>query len=259
VISTLIVALATCLPVDGADRVLAPGTVTLFGELHGTNEAPAFVANVLCLAAAQHVPVTLGVELPSESTATLNRYVKSSGGAADTASLLADAAWHMTPQDGRTSEAMLALFERARTLVANGADVDVFAFSETAPTGQQRDELMAGNIARKIASDPRRAMIVLTGNIHSRVAIGTGFDPSYRPMGYLLRALVPDTRVVGLNVSYDAGTAWMCLSGEPTCGAHAVKGQRQIALNAVELSHANAAYDGAYGVSALTASKPAVQ
>src|SRR5262245_31585147 len=252
---------SSCVPIDGIGRVLAPGTVTLFGELHGTNEAPAFVGNVLCDAAGRHVPVTLAVELPKTSTAALRRYVKSAGTADDRTALLADEAWHMTPLDGRTSEAMLRLVESARLLVARGGDIDVLAFSDTAPTGQMRDALMAQTLAEMVSAQPGRAAVVLTGNIHSRIAIGTGFDAGYRPMGYLLRARVAGTTVLGLNVSYDAGEAWICVADAPresACGPRAVKGQRRVAANAIEMSRANAAYDGFFGVGALTASKPAV-
>src|SRR5262249_46760383 len=48
--------------------------------------------------------------------------------------------------------------------------------------------LIAESLAKRIAPEPGRVTVVLTGNIHSRVAIGTSFDASYRPMGYLLRA-----------------------------------------------------------------------
>jgi hypothetical protein len=256
----------SCAPIDGIDSVLALKTVTLFGEVHGTNEVPAFVANVLCHATARHLRVTLGVELPRESTAALERYVKSAGTADDRTRLLADAAWHMTPPDGRTSEAMLRLIDSTRQFVAEGGDVDVLAFSDTASSGLERDALMAEILATKITADPRRVTLVLTGNLHSRSDAWETYDAYarrsvYRPMGYLLRERLTGMKVLGLNVSYDEGAAWMCLSGVPpesACGAHAVKAQRQVAVNTIELTHANR-YEGFFGVGALTASKPAVQ
>jgi hypothetical protein len=195
-----------CVPIDGIDRVLALNTVALFGELHGTNETPAFVANVLCHATARRLRVTLGVELPKESTAALQRYVTSAGSAGDRARLLADTAWHMTPPDGRTSEAMLRLIETTRQFVAEGGDVDVLAFSDTAPAGQIRDRLMADILAARIAADPRRVTLVLTGNIHSRVVALQSYDEFlrvsvYKPMGALLRERLTGMKVLGLNVS----------------------------------------------------------
>jgi hypothetical protein len=256
-----------CAPIAGIDPVFAPRTVTLFGELHGTNEVPAFVANVLCQATARRLPVTLAIEFPKASTAALQRYVASAGTAGDRTTLLADAAWYMSPPDGRASEAMLRLVESTRLLVAEGGDVDVFAFSD-APSGTQtRDSQMADILTTRIAAEPSRLAIVLTGNIHSRIEASENYDSwgrltVDRPMGYLLRERLTGMKVLGLNVSYEDGAAWMCLSGAPpesACGPHPVKGQRKVASNSIELTRTNGLYAGFFGVGALSASQPAVR
>jgi hypothetical protein len=257
----------SCVPIAGLAPVFEPRTITLFGELHGTNEVPAFVANVLCHATARRLPVMLAIELPKESTAALRRYVTSAGTAGDRTTLLADAAWHLSPPDGRTSAAMLSLVETTRRLVAEGGDVDVFAFSDVPSGTQTRDSQMADILATRIAAESSRVAIVLTGNIHSRVGAAENYDSWARrtidrPMGYLLRERLPGMKVLGLNVSYDEGAAWTCLSDAPpesACGPHLVKGHRQVASNSIEVTRTNGMYAGFFGVGALSASQPAVR
>ena len=152
----------SCVPIAGIDPVFAPRTVTLFGELHGTNEAPAFLANVLCHATVRRLPVMLAIELPKESTAALRRYVTSAGTAGDRTTLLADAAWHMSPADGRASGAMLRLVETTRRLVSENGDVDVFAFSDVPSGTQTRDSQMAVILADAVqAASPRDPNVMI--------------------------------------------------------------------------------------------------
>src|SRR5687768_14904456 len=49
-------------PIAGADSLLVPGALVMIGELHGTQEIPAFVGDLACLAASRGVAVRLGVE-----------------------------------------------------------------------------------------------------------------------------------------------------------------------------------------------------
>lgn len=190
---------AACPAVADVDSVLVAGRVTLFGEMHGTQQSPAFVANVLCQAAARRIRTTLGVELPVESAPITDRYIHSNG-----------------------------------------------------------DSAMAETLAAAIANDRSGVFIVLTGNIHSQIVIGTAANGAYRPMGYLLRSIVAPRRVLGLNVTYDSGTAWICTGASPdTCGARALRGRAVVGPDSIRLGAADRAYDGRYGVGALVASPPA--
>jgi hypothetical protein len=252
---------ATCDPVDGLAPLLKPGTVAIFGEIHGTAESPAFVGTVMCHAAAAGIPVILGIEQASEMNAATDAFVHSSGTAADRSRLLAMKMWADTYQDGRASSAMLRLLDRAREMEATGARVRVVAFSETAPTGPERDRLMAANIVKAAAAEPDAIMIVLTGNLHSRMKVGVSFNAAYEPMGYLVRHQLADRVVYGFDVSYDAGSAWICEQSEASCGAHALKGNPRVARGSVEFTAAvnPQGYNGLYGVGAISAAEPAVK
>ena len=115
---------------------------------------------------------------------------------------------------------------------------------------------MAVELTAAIARDTSRVFVVLTGNIHSRVVTGISFDSTLRPMGLLLRQMLPGRRVVGLDVSYQSGTAWLCFSGAP-CGTRTLKGNAMIPPGGIEIGPLESAYDGVYGVGAIVASPPA--
>ncbi len=248
----------TCAPIRNVDSVLVPGRVTLFGEMHGTEQMPAFVGNVLCHAWKRHIPATLGLELASESSRNLDAFVHSpSDSVSARRALLADSVWHGSFPDGRSSLAMLRLLETVRAFARAGADVRVIAFSR--PSFPTRDSTMAVELSRAIAPDPSRTVVVLTGNIHSRVVAGISFNPNLRPMGLLLREFVKPRRVVGLDVSYQNGTTWLCTSADAsTCGVHTLKGNDLIPAGGIELAPRDRAYDGVYSVGPISAAMPAV-
>ena len=53
--------LRTCQSVSGLSALLKRGNILLFGELHGTQQAPDFIADVVCRAAKKRIPITLGL------------------------------------------------------------------------------------------------------------------------------------------------------------------------------------------------------
>jgi hypothetical protein len=238
-----------------------PGTIALFGELHGTREIPQMVGDVACRALAGGARVLLGVELSTELTPKLDAFIHSSGDRAATDRLLADTIWHRSYQDGRPSHASLARFERARELAAEGRDIRIVAFSVEASTGLMRDSLMAVQLARAVASRPSEIAIVLTGNIHSRTTVGTPFDPSYRPMGLILGRLAGERRVIGLNVSYTEGSAWICSTSSPaSCGPRPTRGRPTADSGVIVLRDSvdRDGYTGYFGVGTLSPSPPAI-
>jgi hypothetical protein len=83
----------SCLSIQNADAVLAQGTVTMFGELHGTEQSPAFVAAVVCNAAARDISATHAVELPYEATSALARHIRLDGSGHDCEVLFANEFW----------------------------------------------------------------------------------------------------------------------------------------------------------------------
>jgi hypothetical protein len=218
--------------IPGAEGLVEPGTLVIFGELHGTNEIPAFVGDV-AVAAARKGRVHVGLELPvgDEPGKT--------------------ALWHGPAQYGVTSQAMLRLIERLRS-----AGIDLYFFDDRSLGIDRRDETMAAVIARKRSQSPGDIHLVLVGNYHARKATGAPWDARKRWMASYLDG----HGVVTLDVTYPSATVWNCLqtaTGQD-CGMHqlAKSGSPQ-ARGIVLQPDPVLGYDGTYSAGPLTASPPA--
>ncbi len=60
--------------IPGLAELFKADLVILFGELHGTQQAPAFVGNAACLALQKKLPVRVGVEVPRDMQRRVNRF-----------------------------------------------------------------------------------------------------------------------------------------------------------------------------------------
>ncbi len=215
-----------CPPIAGVERLLDRRAV-LVGEMHGTEESPAFVAGLVCHAARAGKSVTVGFELVEAEEGRFSAFLGSGGSAADRRELLAGPVWQATGQAqyGATSEAMLGLLDSLRVLRRSGHAITFALFNRTDGSGsQERDRRMAESLGALIDHAASDLFVVLTGNIHSRVARGTPWDPDFQPMGYLLTRAWPDLDLVSLNVSHAGGTAWLC-DMEGTCGIRTLSGR----------------------------------
>ncbi|WP_375769790.1 hypothetical protein NR798_02580 [Archangium gephyra] len=255
--------------VAGMDEVLSLGGVLLLGELHGTKEVPAFVRTVGCHVASAGVPVVVGLEVPREEQRALRRYLKTDGGKQARASLTEGAFWRRPHQDGRGSEAMVALVEGLRVLRTQGLNVSVFAY-DAPGQGSERAAHMAKRVLEVRKAAPKSNFVLLGGNVNARTVRGTEWDETFTPMGWhLLRAKQP---VRSLDIRYGKGSAWNCTLGEGqklSCGVTpavppAARGNDKNVYRGprafVELTPAfkHEGFDGIFYVGPLTASPPAV-
>lgn len=85
----------------------ASARLVIFGELHGTKEAPDFVRQHICNPIQLKGKVVLGLEVPATSQRAL----------------LAQGHWKYNTPDGRSSVAMFELIELVRTQRAIGKPV----------------------------------------------------------------------------------------------------------------------------------------
>jgi hypothetical protein len=240
-------------PISGAENVLDPGTILLLGEIHGTNEIPDFVATLACLAV-ERGPVTVGLEIPSDEQARIDRYLASAGDQPARASLIASPFWKSDMQDGRGSVAMAALLERLRRLASTTGRVRVVAYDQGLGDVGGRDEAMAAHLIDDHERHQRELLIVLSGNVHNRVVRGTSWDPAYAPMGWYVARQEPF--VISLDFTCGAGTAWIC---HDTCGIKQLRAKSPFAGRriAIDAERGNA-YHGTYDIGIPSASLPAV-
>jgi hypothetical protein len=99
--------------------------VILMGETHGTEQAPAFVAHLVCSLLAQNRPVILALERDESEQVATERFLSSAGSADDIGALLSQPEWNGSMQDGRSSQAVFNLLEQVRKWRDAGQRVEV--------------------------------------------------------------------------------------------------------------------------------------
>jgi hypothetical protein len=229
---------------------------TLVGEMHGTNESPAFVAALACHILTSGRTLTVALEIPRTEQDRVRSYLLSSGSAADRAAMLKGAFWATDKADGRSSAAMVDLIERLRYLrslqlpLIDVVTIDVAAGEEGAVN--DRDRLMSQAFDR-VTKTPSDHVVGLVGNYHAKKTDGAPWNPRLRFMaGYL-----PPGGLTSLDVGYDGGAAWVCM---PECGVTDFGASSKTAAQGFSLrlmDKDGGAYDGIYEVGRLSPSLPA--
>jgi len=208
---TLTASAVPCTPLPGIEPVLARAETryVMFGEAHGTVEAPGVFLDAVCAAAATR-PVIVGLEYPPAEQKRLDAYLRSDGGAKAKAGLIAGPAW--AEKAGRASVAMLDLVEGVRKLKRSGANVKLLAFDrdQTATgTTAAREEGMARALIE--AADGSDALImVLTGVGHADREGFISAKPPFRAAAGALQA----SKVLSLAFARPGGEAWGCRAPE---------------------------------------------
>lgn len=225
------------------------GDLLLFGEMHGSVETPELVGRVAC-EQAKHGPAALGLEVPTEEQAAIDRYMDSDGSDEARGQLLAGRFWQKG-RDGRSSAAMSGLLEQVRLWRLNGLPLSVFAFDSD--NGGGRDKALAASIRNFRTQHPDLPIIALMGNIH---ASGEPFEFSDRTV-VTSGTLLQDMNPVSILVRYPAGTVWTCMGG--SCEIHEI---RRSSGSPVSPGFSEGSPRGGYAISfmlpSITASPPAV-
>lgn len=208
---------AICAPVDGAQTLWAkPETRWVFvGEMHGTAETPKAFAELACLAAQTRRPVAIAVEHRQSMQPAIDAWLASDGGPAARAALTGGEMWQRKMQDGRTSVAMLDLYETLRQMKRAGRITGVFAFApeKSAPGAQAYNKAMADAI-QAVPVPAGGLVLVLVGNIHAMKTQYSFGTQSFMPAA----GQMPAGRAVSVDVVGNRGMAWTCELG--VCAAH---------------------------------------
>lgn len=220
----------------------------VIGEMHGTEEMPAFFGNLVAEISARK-PITVVLEYPQSRQRELDRYLASPGGENDHKALLATDYWTRF-QDGRTSRAMAALIETLRPM-----HLPVVACQPDGSAGDPAGyERVMGECWKQAAQEPGQLTVILVGNAHA------SFTPVF---GDNLPAAVqlPREQTISLDNMPAPGTGWNCF--KTGCGEHpsaAPEPPQPIGIYlARELPPEFGTYDGAYSAGPhFTASPPAV-
>lgn len=252
-----------CRDVAGLEALFAPGAGLLLGEMHGTEQSPAFLANAVCLALRAGLPVTVALEIPREETSRVDAFLSSAGGEKDRTALLTGPFWQADYQDGRRSKAMFALLDRLRQFHQSGSPVRAELLDRAAPppSSVERDRRLAEALGEAFDKTPEGVVIGLLGNVHTRIRRGVPWDPNYETAGSVLLEEKPELHVTALDVSYRGGEAWTCLTAEASsCLVRTIKGKASAPAEGIEIyPEITSGHNGVYYVGDLRASPPMVQ
>lgn len=214
-----------CLAQTQIDVAKIKSQIILVGEWHGTTEIPEFVSALSCSLLRSGKAVILAVERVGEEQEGLSRYLESQGTDADRIALLQGERWTSKWQDGRASQAMLALIEDVRRWHKSGQRVGLLAIqrnesmnvtgkAEDIPPLSPEDSMAYNRINDRAMADNLLAasilyrdysIVALTGMAHTSTLRGNGRDTEYLPMGNILSSLAP-TFIIGVTSS--GGTGW---------------------------------------------------
>ncbi len=273
-----------CAVPDGwADVVRSNPRYVVFGEIHGTQQSPAFVGDLACGLAARGERVLVAVELESIYDTALQLAWRSSR-EQFLAEMLPKA---MTDQnDGRGSTAMRDMLVRLHALHLAGKPIAVVAFNGARDDAQRakfaaqpgqgpHEAAQAENIRNAAAAGRYDRVLVLVGNVHARKQPVERGARSFRPMAM---QLAPADKVISLDIGTAGGTSWSCQlragvkpgPGKPItremidCSAHPLRGDAAIdrppfvTRKPLPGKPRDPAYDGSYWLGPVTASPPAV-
>lgn len=188
------------------------------GEIHGTNEAPAFTFALLRQLEKTGKTILVGLEIPTDEQGTLDQFIENG----DLAKLKASPFFQREIQDGRSSYAMADLLNNIRSI----ANVRVVGFDTTNASGdQERDEKMAANLTALYNKAPTDYIVFLAGNIHASISVGTPFNAKFRPMGYELLhqkdSPFSEESFLSIKVRNETGESWACVgSPKMECKVH---------------------------------------
>jgi len=230
---------------------LPDAELLLFGEMHGSVEAPKLISDLACSLSVSR-ELAVGLEIPSKDQALVDHYLGSRGSQADLEKLTSSYFWQKGI-DGRSSAAMLDLIEHIRELKEKGRPITMFFFDDQPETELERNVAIANGIRRFQATRPDTKIIALMGNVHAMQKDMTTNDGTLVPSGRLLEDLHP----VSILVTYPTGTIWACM---PTCGVHEIS-PRNPPTGPIGFKQGASlgGYSHSYLLPSITASPPATQ
>jgi hypothetical protein len=240
---------AGCPDLPGADALFAPRMprIVWVGEIHGTAEEPALFGDLVCHAAQTGREVVVALERPHAEQPAWDRFLQDG----DRTALLAQGLWAAPTQDGRSSQAMLALVERLRRFVAEGGvDAVVMMEADTARNVDHREQAMADVVAEAAANHPQAVILAYSGNLHARKS-QSPFDSALS----LAANRLPSKEVVSIDAQGRDGQDWSC---QPDCGVHPYRGS-DLPRGVVPARRPDEGYDyEIFSGVPMTASPPAV-
>jgi len=243
-----------CRPVAGSEALWQDDVRYVFvGETHGTAEAPAAFADLVC-AALEQGPVVVSLEYSVELQPTLDAFMEADTEAEARAILAAYPHGPFVHHDGRGSEAMLDLLLRLRAMLREAADLSVVASVPNSPRvegfRQSYSEMDRAVLwGRQAMAAPQARVLVLVGRVHAEKTRRVG-----SPLGLPAAAHIRPEETLSLTLAHQGGQAWICLD---ECGAAPIPESDDPTARGVVLApRQDGKFDGLLALGPVTASPP---
>lgn len=271
-------------PTGWAEIAARRAKYSIFGEMHGTRESPAFVGSIACGLASGGKRLLIAVELDATANSSIQNAWSLSDEQFD--EVLRASGWFRRA-DGVGSEAMFKLIGELHRLKLQGRSIDIVAFNGFRDEAQRQrfislpgqgphEAAQAENIRRAAESQPYDHVLVLVGNLHARKVPVERGAVRYKPMAMQLGSAA---EVTTLNMRSSGGSMWNCLTkpnvtlepGKPIPPGAIDCGNHQTGLSSVDLGPeafvklgpfpgepAETGYDGFYWLGRVNGSPPAI-
>lgn len=255
----------------------------IFGESHGTIEAPVFVGATACGLARKGERLLIAIEHQAPENDALQAAWKLPKSQFPSALRLTG--WKGR-NDGVGSEAMFELLTRLHALKSDGARIDVVGFNgardevqrerfKDLPGQGPHEAAQAENIRLAAEAKAYDRVLVLVGNLHARKRPVVRGNVSFEPMAM---RLAPSGEITSLVMKHGPGTTWSCRlkpgvvlqAGKPLpansldCGNHSTRGIPDlgkppfVGLGSLPGADPDPAYDGFFWIGPVTGSPPAI-
>lgn len=243
-----------CRPVAGSEALWRDDVRYVFvGETHGTTEAPAAFADLVC-AALEQGPVVVSLEYSVDLQPTLDAFMEADTDAEARAILAAYPQGPFVHHDGRGSEAMLDLLLRLRVMLREAADMTVVASVPNSPRvegfRQSYSEMDRAVLwSRQAMAQPQARVLALVGRVHAEKTRRVG-----SPLGLPAAAHIQPEETLSLTLAHQGGQAWICLD---EAGPAPVPETDDLTTRGVVLTpQLNGRFDGLLALGPVTTSPP---
>src|SRR5690606_25874122 len=132
---------SVCPPVEGVEQVLS-GTGVFIGDMHGSNQSPAFLAALACHAMKQGRPVIAAMEYDAQDQPVLDRFLRTRD-AVEAMEFLTRTRHWTGNSDGRASVAMANALRAMHGYRHAGGALRLVAYDFWGADGQDRDRRSA--------------------------------------------------------------------------------------------------------------------
>lgn len=244
---------SSCQGVVGAERLWSkPETQwVMVGEMHGTAEMPALFGDLVCQAVASGRPVLVAMEQGVEMQPAIDAFLVSNGGAAARRAFLAASMWTGKMQDGRSSQAMLALYDRLRVMKQAGQIRGVYAFIPkiTSWLGDGPYNALMADRLKTVPAGPKDVVLAYMGSVHAaKSSFGQGAN-AFLPAA----ADLQPEHTVSVYIDSNGGSAWNCM--EDGCAPHSMQA-RDAARGFTSAERLPWRYDWVFELGAKTSASP---